>query len=523
MRSYFVYSEIYFSSQINIVLHYLSKIPIINRIVPQKLFGMYRTKKLFAVLGVAYGLLKMTLAANVGLFFTLFLIPGVVYKQPLENPMAYVFIFIMGNCLAPVIMECGLLTSKSSDYMFLYHFMMNPEKYYKYRVLTETLKKSILIFPALYYVLGNVWLSLFLVLCKAASILVSDALYLSYFKNRQKMPSEWLRKGVALLIAGAAYACVPFWKESQGSLILEAVAGLICVCGLISSGIYLYNYTNYKRVSVCFANPGVVSFHVSVDSNIGESDNGLEDSDWKENKAYFEKNRNLPAEIYMDKVFLHRFGKSIFKAYLYQFIFYVIIFGILGILIRKNVISLNGNSILDYSPILLSAITGFSFATRFSQMFFRNIDMHMMSLNMCSKEFIKKSMKKRLKAVLGCDIVLSLLMAGCSIVFQMVSGYSLGIGDNLKLTAASGIYLMIWEIYELAVYYFIQPYSVELTVKSPLFSALGVFDSVFSLIILLIRADITAAIPWLAGILILLLLLYWIGSNFAYKTFKLRY
>lgn len=243
----------------------------------------------------------------------------------------------------------------------------------------------------------------------------------------------------------------------------------------------------------------------------------------RKTKPILKKNRNLPAEIYMDKVFLHRFGKSIFKAYLYQFIFYVIIFGILGILIRKNVISLNGNSILDYSPILLSAITGFSFATRFSQMFFRNIDMHMMSLNMCSKEFIKKSMKKRLKAVLGCDIVLSLLMAGCSIVFQMVSGYSLGIGDNLKLTAASGIYLMIWEIYELAVYYFIQPYSVELTVKSPLFSALGVFDSVFSLIILLIRADITAAIPWLAGILILLLLLYWIGSNFAYKTFKLRY
>lgn len=271
-----------------------------------------------------------------------------------------------------------------------------------------------------------------------------------------------------------------------------------------------------------FANQGVISFRVSVGGDTREGEDGLKDSEWKENKVFFEKNRHLSTVAYMDKAFIHRFGKSIIKTYLAQFIFYVLIFFVLGILIRNDVLVLYSDSILEYSPILLSVVVGFSFAARFTQMFFRNIDIHMMTFNICSRTFVKNSMRKRMGALLLCDIIMTVLIACCIIMFEIVSGCILGVEDNLKLILVCGIYLMIWEIYEMAVYYFIQPYSVDLTVKSPLFTALGVFDNVFTLVILFVRTNITNAVLLMLGILFVALLAYFIGFNYAYKTFKLR-
>lgn len=99
----------------------------------------------------------------------------------------------------------------------------------------------------------------------------------------------------------------------------------------------------------------------------------------------------------------------------------------------------------------------------------------------------------------------------------------LPMGIIIQLLLISGAFLVMWDTYELMLYYFVQPYTVDLTAKSPLFTFLQVVEGLFGILLLFVRSDLTLALPVILILMIVCVCVCFISSRFAYKFFKLRF
>lgn len=525
MKQALTFCEIYFITQANVFLYYLEKIPGLGRLVHPVCYRLYRLKKFISWAGVLLDFIKTALGNNLGVLVLIYLPVLIILPEDKVTIEVYAILFFVVKCLAGPILECGLFNSKAEDYTFLHHFMVNPDIYYRYKAIKETLFDSVLLLPVLFFLCKSIEVAFALVVLKTAGKLIGNVVYMYYYRRFGRLPNYYVRRVLGYGLAVAAYgAC--YFTAFEGVhlapfLYIGCIVVGLCLC-TVAWWLHL-TFTGYKSMAVRFANKSLVSFQVSVSSTIGEDDNGLEEAPWEENRDYFNKNKGKPLDHYLDDVFWQRFGKSIRKGRIAQVIAFMVIFTALGFAVRFGWIPLSNENILQYTPILISATLSSSMAALLSQTYFRNIDIHMMQFHMCTAKYVRHSMLNRFVSLIKCDLALTLASTINMFIFLLASGLRIGLITMLQLSLICGLVLVIWDTYEWMVYYFIQPYSVEFTAKSPLFTVLGVFDSIFNLLLLFIRANITYALPWITGLALIMITGLIISSKYAYRTFKLRY
>ncbi len=266
----------------------------------------------------------------------------------------------------------------------------------------------------------------------------------------------------------------------------------------------------------------MVSVHISVRS-IGEDERGLIEKPWEDNKAFFEKFKHLPPAEYLHNAFWKRYGKAINRDNRATAILSCCALACLGMCIRLGWISINTEELLDYSPVLVSLTMGFSTANRITQMYFRNIDLHLLHHHMCTPKYIHDSMRKRYLHILKNDFIFTCVTLVGIVVFLLAAGLSISAGAVFQVLLVSGAFLVLWDTYELMLYYFVQPYTVDLTIKSPVFSFLQGVEGVFGVLLLFVRHDLTLALPVIVILTIVIMCICFISGKYAYKYFKLRF
>lgn len=115
-------------------------------------------------------------------------------------------------------------------------------------------------------------------------------------------------------------------------------------------------------------------------------------------------------------------------------------------------------------------------------------------------------------AAIGANILLMLFLSELQMPLATV----------MELVAVCVVFLIFWETYECIVYYVVQPYSVDLTAKSPVFKMLGYLESIFYLLVLFVRRDLTAALPWVCAVGAGAVAVFFFCRRLAPKTFRLR-
>mgnify|MGYP003294294409 CR=1 FL=1 len=149
--------------------------------------------------------------------------------------------------------------------------------------------------------------------------------------------------------------------------------------------------------------------------------------------------------------------------------------------------------------------------------------MHLLYHHMSTEKYIRASMRKRYWQILRGDVVHTFVILIGILAFLLASGFTISLVTILQLVLISGAFLVILDTYELMLYYFIQPYSVDLTAKSPLFSFLHVVEGLFGILILFVRRDLTLALPVILTIAFIMVCICFISSKYAYRFFKLRF
>ncbi|MCR5374905.1 MAG: hypothetical protein K6E39_06030, partial [Lachnospiraceae bacterium] len=130
---------------------------------------------------------------------------------------------------------------------------------------------------------------------------------------------------------------------------------------------------------------------------------------------------------------------------------------------------------------------------------------------------------KRYIRTIGIDLVIAVAITIAAAVFLLTSGIKYPLVDFAWLMVSIVPVLIIYDTYEWLMYYLVQPYSADLVAKSPVFSVMGYVTSIIMILLLFIRANMVKFFIPIIGITLLAMLIFYIASNYAYKTFKIRF
>lgn len=520
-----VYAEIYLTIQINAFLYYLNRLPVFGKIVHSSWHSRYRLKKIWSLFSLAFGLVRSALANNIGTWILLYMIPHLFLEEAEVVSGVFLMLFILVKCVAGAMMECGLFKSSAEDYTFLTHFMVNPVSYYRYKAAKNAFFSSFMLFPVLYFLFRDWGLVGALVLMKLLCILGGNVAYLSIYKRLGRLPDKRVRRVTAYLLILLAYGSAYFGV--YGNLAIPP-AGQIAVgtlCAILAAACWRYHmaYSDYKKIAVRFANQSAVSFRVTVrSSSAGEEENGLLESGWEENREFFRTHGEETPERYLELAFIRRFGRAIRRERRDRIVSMFFIGAVLGLGIRFGWLPVTSDTVLDYTPVLIAFAVSMTFANRLMQMYFRNIDLHMLYHHMASPIFIRRSMLQRYLYLLRGDLVSAAVIVLHILFLLFLSGLQVPGSTVVKLAGVCILFLVLWETYECIVYYAIQPYSADMTAKSPVFKILGYLEGLFQLLVLFVRRDLTAALPWMCVVCACAVAVFFLTRKFAPKTFRLR-
>lgn len=519
------YAEIYLAIQINAFLYYLNRLPILGKMVHGFWYRRYRLKKIWGLLGLAFGFAKSALANNIGTFILLYVIPRLFLAEDKIAPSVCLVLFIQLKCAAGAMLECGLFKSSAEDYAYLTHFMVNPISYYRYKAAKNAFFSSFMLFPVLYFLFHDWGMAGTLVLFKLFGALGGNVAYLSFYKRFGRLPHKRIRRIMAYLVILSAYAgaCFGAYGDMEVSRGWQIAAGT--TCSILSAACWRYHmgYSEFKKIAVKFAGQSSVSFRIAVrSSSAGEEENGLLESGWEENRDFFRTHMGETPERYLELAFVRRFGRAVRRERRDKVLSMFIIGAVLGLGIRFGWLPVTSDTALNYTPVLIMFSASMAFASRLMQMYFRNIDLHMLLHHMASPAFIRRSMLQRYLYLLKGDLVSAAVIVLHILFLLFVSGLRIPGLTAAKLAAVCILFLILWETYECIVYYAIQPYSADMTAKSPVFKLLGYLEGVFQLLILFVRRDLTAALPLMCAVCACAVAVFFIIRFFASKTFRLR-
>jgi hypothetical protein len=132
-------------------------------------------------------------------------------------------------------------------------------------------------------------------------------------------------------------------------------------------------------------------------------------------------------------------------------------------------------------------------------------------------------MTERFLRTLCWDMLVLAFLAMEIIAFFLTSGIRLPFEDLLKMILVCPPILIISEIWDWLVYYYIQPYSRDITIRNPAMWIVGRLRGVLELVFVFIRANITAQLPLIVLITLAFVGVYFVAENYAYRFFKVRY
>lgn len=517
--------QIYTVSQTNALLHLIKRLPILSNIVPDSVYRMYRTKRFFAWTGLLFDLMKNILSANALIYVFLCMIPRIFIAKDSYQPGVFYCLFFLIYGLCSITGGSPAFRSSPEDMMFIHHFMVNPSLYYPYKIGKDLVLRGAVTFPVLLLISGSIGTAFSLMFFRVSVLLASSVFYLAFFKRKNRIPHirirEWSSIGIIAVSFFLCYLGV-FGKASFSSRFFVI---LFVLCLLISVPLVLYilHYTKYPEMAIKYADKGFIRVSVSSGQNINEGDTGLKSCLPSELKAYFISNQSLPLEQYLDKAFHVRYRKILLEPIFNNFLVYTVLFLILGLFIRMGWLSVNSGNILTYSPFLVSILLSSSCASRYTQLYFRNIDYYILSMRLNTKTYIQSCMRRRYGKTLCLDLIVLLGIVLDTVLLIMISGISFEIRYVLYAFAVCLPILVINDTYSWLIYYLLQPYSVDLTVGSPLYRVLGYLEAILALLFVFIRTNLFDSLPVILLITAAFVLAYAILGSFSHKTFRLRY
>ncbi len=522
------YMAVYATVQANSFLYHLRQVPGLGSLISPRAFRYMPVKCLAGIFGIIFNTVKNIITSNISLILFIYYLPHylnkIVRPEAEVDMFALAILFILIKCIAPAITQSRIFKATAADYSFLNHFKVKPDSYYRYKTLQDFILSGLFLAPGLIYVFRSGPMVVFLLLTKLFFMGLGHVFFLSRYRKKGKLlgvNKRLLLSTILILLTYLAFALglLNGINIAPAYFIpIMAVEGLL----LLACWRYLIRFEGYKRIAVEFANKDVVGLKVAVVSTLTEEDTGLTVSDWEENRAYFNANKEKDMGAYMDTAFRHRYKKAFRRQFLDQFYLNLFLCLLLGVLIRFDIVTLNRANILEYSPMIISIVLGLTFSDQYLQMCFRHLDRPMLYYRFSWGAKLAKNIMGRFSYLIRRAFLMMLVIVLGLLILLWFGQLHLAWADFAGLSL---IYFLIYVLYEtsnLVMYYLVQPYTVDLTVKNPVFSLFKKLQGLFAIGVLFARSNVLDLAVPLAISLAVMAVIFLITLRLAPKTFRLR-
>ncbi len=522
---YTTFIKIQICNDTNAFLGILRNIPVLGRFIPDRIFGLYKVKKWLSWGGILWDVLGSILKANLALVIFVYYIPRMIMKEGELGNGTYMGLFILLFVLGTVLGGSTLFKCTKEDFMFIHHFMVDPSKYYKYKAVRKIVFQGIFIAAGLAFVFRDVLTVVSVTALRMAAQLLTNVIYLEMFKRKNRIIHVRVREFASFASLFTAYALcfTKILNRITYNDLFLIVVFVVSTLTIVLSFVYHSRYELYEKMAIKYTDKGFVHISVGSSEEFNEGDNGLKSLKPEEGKAYFESNKHKSPLVYMDETFRKRYGKAIREPIISHFVFQVVILGILGFCIRTGWIPITADNVFEYSPIIISATLASSCADTFSYLYFRNMDCFFMKLKFYDRNSVKKLMTERFFRTLRWDGLILFFLVLEVLAFLLTSGIKLPFEGLLKMILVCPPILIISEVWDWLVYYLVQPYSRDITIKNPVMWIVGRLRGILELIFVFIRANITTQLPIILVITLAFVGVYFVMENYAYKFFKVRF
>ncbi|MFR7847523.1 MAG: hypothetical protein ACLU8S_07885 [Coprococcus phoceensis] len=530
-----------FVQQVNVLLYYVRKLPLVGEKIPYRLYGETDIKKAIGIIPVVFSVI----GAFVGtfLYFLLMIklpanwIQGFWQKEGLfvDQKAVMVYLFLIFSFLPGSFLVSNLMTEGAKKDYVLSHVMRIPAaQHYRSQMVLKGVKDTIcFLVPLLWF--GFRAESVLFVVSLFFTRYIGHAGILQHYRHSETKGKKvfWKSLGRTFLVFGIILALGYGVAAAAPRLFLDryVMAEVVVFLSLALVGMFcfpkVWNYGGYT----IFAKKMVSrKDFLEQDDAVKEAraaDVQIQDKDISKEELRSRKYEEKEGYDYLNAIFFERHKRIVSRAVKSRIII-ILAVGLIGavalLFVGEEMKQKTFEVMTQMMPVMVFVMYLESTGGRICKAMFFNCDISLLKYGYYREaDTILKNFKIRLRKLLMLDAVPAAIICGMILLWTLLCGEILSVWKVIPLMAGSLLLSAFFCLFHLFMYYITQPYTEEKTVKSPIFSVVNALVYFGCYLCLQIQTGSWLfTLGVLAVTIIFIPLSYFCVFRFAPKTFKIR-
>ena len=529
-----------FVQQVNVLLYYVRKLPLVGEKIPYRLYGETDIKKAIGAIPVVFSVI----GAFVGtfLYFLLMIklpanwIQGFWEKEGIfvDQKAVMVYLFLIFSFLPGSFLVSNLTEGAKKDYVLLHVMRIPAAQHYRSKMVLKGVKDSIcFLVPLLWFGFGAE--SALFVVSLFFTRYIGHAGILQHYRHSEKkgkkvfwksLGKTFLMFGIILALGYGVAAAVPrlfFDRYVMAEVVVFlsfTLVGMFCFSKVWKYG----GYTIFAKKMVSLKD------FLEQDDAVKEAraaDVQIQDKDISKEELRSRKYEEKEGYDYLNAIFFERHKRIVSRAVKSRIII-ILAVGLIGavalLFVGEQMKQKTFEAMTQMMPVMVFVMYLESTGGRICKAMFFNCDISLLKYGYYREaDAILKNFKIRLRKLLMLDAVPAAIICGMILLWTLLCGEILAVWKVIPLMAGSLLLSAFFCLFHLFMYYITQPYTEEKTVKSPIFSVVNALVYFGCYLCLQIQTGSWLfTLGVLAVTIIFIPLSYFCVFRFAPKTFKIR-
>ena len=529
-----------FVQQVNVLLYYVRKLPLVGEKIPYRLYGETDIKKAIGAIPVVFSVI----GAFVGtfLYFLLMIklpanwIQGFWEKEGIfvDQKAVMVYLFLIFSFLPGSFLVSNLTEGAKKDYVLLHVMRIPAAQHYRSKMVLKGVKDTIcFLVPLLWFGFGAE--SALFVVSLFFTRYIGHAGILQHYRHSEKkgkkvfwksLGKTFLMFGIILALGYGVAAAVPrlfFDRYVMAEVVVFlsfTLVGMFCFSKVWKYG----GYTIFAKKMVSLKD------FLEQDDAVKEAraaDVQIQDKDISKEELRSRKYEEKEGYDYLNAIFFERHKRIVSRAVKSRIII-ILAVGLIGavalLFVGEQMKQKTFEAMTQMMPVMVFVMYLESTGGRICKAMFFNCDISLLKYGYYREaDAILKNFKIRLRKLLMLDAVPAAIICGMILLWTLLCGEILAVWKVIPLMAGSLLLSAFFCLFHLFMYYITRPYTEEKTVKSPIFSVVNALVYFGCYLCLQIQTGSWLfTLGVLAVTIIFIPLSYFCVFRFAPKTFKIR-
>jgi len=529
-----------FVQQVNVLLYYVRKLPLVGEKIPYRLYGETDIKKAIGAIPVVFSV--------IGAFVGTFLYFLLMIKLPanwiqrfwekegifVDQKAVMVYLFLIFSFLPGSFLVSNLTEGAKKDYVLLHVMRIPAAQHYRSKMVLKGVKDTIcFLVPLLWFGFGAE--SALFVVSLFFTRYIGHAGILQHYRHSEKkgkkvfwksLGKTFLMFGIILALGYGVAAAVPrlfFDRYVMAEVVVFlsfTLVGMFCFSKVWKYG----GYTIFAKKMVSLKD------FLEQDDAVKEAraaDVQIQDKDISKEELRSRKYEEKEGYDYLNAIFFERHKRIVSRAVKSRIII-ILAVGLIGavalLFVGEQMKQKTFEAMTQMMPVMVFVMYLESTGGRICKAMFFNCDISLLKYGYYREaDAILKNFKIRLRKLLMLDAVPAAIICGMILLWTLLCGEILAVWKVIPLMAGSLLLSAFFCLFHLFMYYITQPYTEEKTVKSPIFSVVNALVYFGCYLCLQIQTGSWLfTLGVLAVTIIFIPLSYFCVFRFAPKTFKIR-